>query len=105
MECKLHRLTFGKTRKILQIRHTALSRAQSTVHFALSLHAPIPTVPVVTVQETGNLQRRQENIDRTLRELDHVINYYNVSKEVEAVIRLLHTDFIHQATSIMHLIL
>jgi exocyst complex protein 7 len=38
-------------------------------------------------QETGNLQRRQENIDRTLSELDHVINYYNVSKEVEAVVR------------------
>lgn len=29
-------------------------------------------------QETGNLQRRQENIDKTLQELDHVINYYNV---------------------------
>ena len=38
-------------------------------------------------QETGNLQRRQENIDRTLGELDHVINYYNVSKEVEVVVR------------------
>ena len=34
-------------------------------------------------QETGNLQRRQENIDKTLTELDHVINYYNVSKELE----------------------
>jgi len=38
-------------------------------------------------QETGNLQRRQENIEKTLEELDHVINYYNVSKDVEAVIR------------------
>eukprot|EP00092_Neocalanus_flemingeri_P025281 GFUD01027413.1.p1 GENE.GFUD01027413.1~~GFUD01027413.1.p1 ORF type:complete len:729 (+),score=182.30 GFUD01027413.1:43-2229(+) len=38
-------------------------------------------------QETGNLQRRQENIDKTLTELDHVINYYNVSKEVENVVR------------------
>merc|ERR1719187_2466959 len=38
-------------------------------------------------QETGNLQRRQENIDKTLVELDHVINYYNVSKEVENVVR------------------
>ena len=26
-------------------------------------------------QETGNLQRRQENIDKTLTELDHVINF------------------------------
>lgn len=38
-------------------------------------------------QETGNLQRRQENIDKTLEELDHVISYYNVSKDVEAIIR------------------
>ena len=38
-------------------------------------------------QETGNLQRRQENIEKTLQELDHVINYYNVSKEVENVVR------------------
>ena len=38
-------------------------------------------------QETGNLQRRQENIELTLQELDHVINYYNVSKEVEDVVR------------------
>merc|ERR550519_1807745 len=38
-------------------------------------------------QETGNLQRRQENIDKTLVELDHVINYYNVSKEVENIVR------------------
>merc|ERR1719365_418770 len=38
-------------------------------------------------QETGNLQRRQENIEKTLQELDHVINYYNVSKEVESVVR------------------
>jgi len=38
-------------------------------------------------QMTGNLQRRQENIDKTLSELDHVINYYNVSKEVEVVVR------------------
>jgi len=38
-------------------------------------------------QETGNLQRRQENIDKTLTELDHVINFYNVSKEVENIVR------------------
>ena len=38
-------------------------------------------------QETGNLQRRQENIEKTLLELDHVINYYNVSKEVENIVR------------------
>ena len=34
-------------------------------------------------QETENLQRRQENIDRTLEAMDHVIAFYNVSKEVE----------------------
>ena len=36
--------------------------------------------------ETKNLQRRQENIDLTLDSLDHVIAFYNVSKEVEAAV-------------------
>lgn len=31
-------------------------------------------------QETDNLRRRQENIDKTLEALDHVIGFYNVSK-------------------------
>jgi len=38
-------------------------------------------------QETENLQRRQDNIDRTLKALDHVIGFYNVSKEVEGVVK------------------
>ena len=38
-------------------------------------------------QETENLQRRQDNIDRTLKALDHVIGFYNVSKEVEKVVK------------------
>lgn len=38
-------------------------------------------------QETDNLQRRQENIDRTLSALDGVIAFYNVSAEVEEVVR------------------
>jgi len=38
-------------------------------------------------QETENLQRRQENIDRTLDALDDVIAFYNVSKEVETIVR------------------
>ncbi|KAG8201617.1 hypothetical protein JTE90_012687 [Oedothorax gibbosus] len=37
--------------------------------------------------ETGNLQRRQENIDKILDRLDYVIHYYNISKEVESSIR------------------
>jgi len=37
--------------------------------------------------ETENLQRRQENIDRTLEAMDHVIGFYNVSKETEATVR------------------
>ena len=31
-------------------------------------------------QETENLQRRQENIDKTLEALDHVIDFYNRSE-------------------------
>ncbi len=42
---------------------------------------------MATLQETENLQRRQENIDRTLSALDGVIAFYNVSKEVEEVVR------------------
>ena len=38
-------------------------------------------------QETENLQRRQENIDKTLDALGDVINFYNVSKEVEATVK------------------
>ncbi|KAJ9587571.1 hypothetical protein L9F63_019002 [Diploptera punctata] len=37
--------------------------------------------------ETGNLQRKQENIERTLTALDHVIGFYGVSQEVEPVVR------------------
>jgi len=37
--------------------------------------------------ETENLQRRQENIDKTLEAMDHVIGFYNVSKETEATVR------------------
>ncbi|KAG1684836.1 Exocyst complex component 7 [Nymphon striatum] len=38
-------------------------------------------------QETGNLQRRQENIEKTLSSLDHVIAYHNVGKQVENIIK------------------
>src|SRR5690606_33085641 len=38
-------------------------------------------------QETGNLQRRQENITHTLEELDYVIQFYNVSKKVGSTVR------------------
>lgn len=37
--------------------------------------------------ETENLQQRQENIEKTLTALDDVISYYNVSKDVEHVIK------------------
>lgn len=37
--------------------------------------------------ETETLQRRQDNIDRTLDALDGVIGFYNVSKETEPIIR------------------
>ncbi|ESO13234.1 hypothetical protein HELRODRAFT_159872 [Helobdella robusta] len=38
-------------------------------------------------QETGNLQRRHENIEKTVAVLDHVIGYYNVAEDVEPVMR------------------
>lgn len=37
--------------------------------------------------ETGNLQRRQSNIDHTLSYLDHVIGFYSICTDVENIIR------------------
>lgn len=37
--------------------------------------------------ETGNLQRRQSNIDHTLSYLDHVIGFYSICTDVESIIR------------------
>uniref|UniRef100_T1J1M1 Vitellogenin domain-containing protein n=1 Tax=Strigamia maritima TaxID=126957 RepID=T1J1M1_STRMM len=42
-------------------------------------------LPVYT--ETETLQRRQNNIEKTLAALDHVISYYNVANDVEHVIK------------------
>ena len=66
------KLTSGMV-EILESFETRLGKLEQTI------------LPVY--QETGNLQRRQENIEKTLQELDHVINYYSVSKEVESVVR------------------
>ncbi|XP_064602319.1 exocyst complex component 7-like [Liolophura sinensis] len=38
-------------------------------------------------QETDNLRRRQENIEKTMGALDNVLSYYHVAKEVEDAIR------------------
>lgn len=37
-------------------------------------------------RETGNLQTRQENISKTLENLDYVIKFYTVGREVESAI-------------------
>uniref|UniRef100_A0A1B6DEN9 Exocyst complex component 7 n=1 Tax=Clastoptera arizonana TaxID=38151 RepID=A0A1B6DEN9_9HEMI len=37
--------------------------------------------------ETGNLQCSQQNIERALASLDHVIGYYSVAQEVEVTVR------------------
>lgn len=38
-------------------------------------------------KQTENLQRLQENVDRTLSCMDHVIGYYHVAKDTERLIR------------------
>ncbi|RXN08931.1 exocyst complex component 7 isoform X6 [Labeo rohita] len=38
-------------------------------------------------KQTENLQRLQENVDRTLSCLDHVISYYHVAKDTDKIIR------------------
>ncbi|KAG5853653.1 hypothetical protein ANANG_G00028270 [Anguilla anguilla] len=42
-------------------------------------------IPVHT--QTENLQRLQDNVDRTLSSLDHVISYYHVAKDTDRVVR------------------
>lgn len=42
-------------------------------------------LPVYT--ETGNLQRQQHDIEKTLSILDHAIGYYGVCQEVESAVR------------------
>ncbi|KAK2185572.1 hypothetical protein NP493_228g06031 [Ridgeia piscesae] len=58
---------------ILNTFESRLSRLEETI------------IPIY--QETGNLQRRHENIEKTLSALDHVIAFYHVAEEVEPVIR------------------
>lgn len=42
-------------------------------------------VPVY--EDTENLRRRQENIDKMMTTLDHVLGYYHISQEAEPMIR------------------
>ncbi|KAL4239242.1 Exocyst complex component 7 [Mactra antiquata] len=42
-------------------------------------------VPVYN--ETENLRRRQENIDKTMKTLDHVLGYYHISQDAEMMIK------------------
>lgn len=38
-------------------------------------------------KQTENLQRLQENVDKTLSCMDHVISYYHVAKDTDRIIR------------------
>lgn len=38
-------------------------------------------------KQTENLQRLQENVEKTLSCLDHVISYYHVASDTEKIIR------------------
>ncbi|XP_063865546.1 exocyst complex component 7-like isoform X2 [Scylla paramamosain] len=49
--------------------------------------ARLETTILPLYQQTGNLQRRQLNTEKTLQELDHVIGYYNVAGQVESLVK------------------
>ncbi|XP_066978184.1 exocyst complex component 7 isoform X1 [Macrobrachium rosenbergii] len=49
--------------------------------------ARLETTILPVYQQTGNLQRRQANTEKTLQELDYVIAFYNVAGQVEGVVR------------------
>lgn len=38
-------------------------------------------------KQTENLQRLQENVDKSLSCLDHVISYYHVAKDTDKIIK------------------
>lgn len=38
-------------------------------------------------KQTENLQRLQDNVDKTLSCMDHVISYYHVAKDTDRIIR------------------
>ncbi|XP_034242549.1 exocyst complex component 7 isoform X1 [Thrips palmi] len=70
---KSNQLTKGITNILSSFEHR-LARLEETI------------LPVYN--ETGNLQRQQENVERTLVALEHVISFYSVSQEVEPIIRM-----------------
>ena len=39
------------------------------------------------LMQLENLQRLQENVDKTLSCMDHVISYYHVAKDTDRIIR------------------
>ncbi|XP_047736815.1 exocyst complex component 7 [Hyalella azteca] len=49
--------------------------------------AKLETTILPVYQQTGNLQRRHHNIEKTLSALDHVLSFYNAAGETEAIIR------------------
>ncbi|KAK4320782.1 hypothetical protein Pmani_008377 [Petrolisthes manimaculis] len=49
--------------------------------------ARLETTILPVYQQTGNLQRRQLNTEKTLQELDYVISFYNVAGQVEGVVK------------------
>ncbi|XP_043201379.1 exocyst complex component 7-like [Amphibalanus amphitrite] len=77
----------AKVREVLaasdQLTHGMTSILDSFERRLASLEQTV--LPVY--HETGNLQRRKQNIEKTLSRFDHVISYYNVSKEVDPIIR------------------
>lgn len=60
-------------------------------------------------KQTENLQRLQENVDKTLSCMDHVISYYHVAKDTDRIIRegwgsglLMHFNDFEQKLKMFH---
>ncbi|KAM8837988.1 exocyst complex component 7 isoform 7-T7 [Spinachia spinachia] len=62
------------------IRVSILSSFESRL-----MHLENSIIPVH--KQTENLQRLQENVDKTLSCMDHVISYYHVAKDTDRIIR------------------
>ncbi|XP_042219724.1 exocyst complex component 7-like isoform X2 [Homarus americanus] len=77
----------GNLREVLSRSSQVATNVSSILDSFEHRLARLETTILPLYQQTGNLQRRQLNTEKTLQELDYVISFYNVAGQVEAVVK------------------
>ncbi|XP_071525219.1 exocyst complex component 7 isoform X1 [Panulirus ornatus] len=77
----------GNLREVLSRSSQVATNVSSILDSFEHRLARLETTILPLYQQTGNLQRRQFNTEKTLQELDYVISFYNVAGQVEGVIK------------------